>query len=344
MTGRGMGCRKGAVSMVPDPTLRIIVNGLQSGFPLAVHPFARAGAELGLSGGELLEGIGRLLEQGYASRFGPLYNAERLGGAVTLAAMAVPPERFETVAQQVNAFPQVAHNYAREHQLNMWFVVAAPEPGEVGRVLAEIERGTGLPVYDMPKREEYEIGFGVRVGSGGSDVAKLAGRPPAAPAPALDPLDHRLVEATQEGLPLLPEPYREVASRLGLEEGEVLARLSRLLEGGVIRRLGVIPNHYRLGLRANGMSVWQVPEASIGRLGRRVGALGYVTHCYHRPPHPPQWPYNLFAMVHGPDRLTVRQRVEEIRTLLGEECGGHEVLFSSRILKKTGLRVGGGAA
>ena len=163
-------------------------------------------------------------------------------------------------------------------------------------------------------------------------------RKPAAPAP-IDAVDRRIVEATQAGLPLVPRPYRALAETLGLAEAEVMARLSALLEAGTIRRIGAVPNHYALGYRANGMSVWDVQDEHVGEIGRHVGALAFVTHAYRRPRHPPLWPYNLFAMVHGRDRAEVGEKVACIAELIGEAARGHDVLFSTRILKKTGLRL-----
>ena len=138
-----------------DALDRQIVNALQGGFPVAERPYAEAAARLGVSEATLIERLRGLLEQKVLSRFGPLYDAERLGGGLTLAAMAVPEARFEAVAETVNAFPEVAHNYQRDHRLNMWFVVATERPEQVPAVLAEIEAATGLPVLNMPKREEY---------------------------------------------------------------------------------------------------------------------------------------------------------------------------------------------
>lgn len=155
----------------------------------------------------------------------------------------------------------------------------------------------------------------------------------------LDAIDRRLIAATQQGLPLVREPYRDLASRLGLDEAEIIARLKRLLDDGAIRRIGAIPNHYALGLTANGMSVWDVADELVAEVGARVGALDFVTHCYERPRHLPLWPYNLFAMVHGRTRDEVRSKVGEIAGLIGPAARGHDVLFSTRILKKTGLRI-----
>jgi siroheme decarboxylase len=155
----------------------------------------------------------------------------------------------------------------------------------------------------------------------------------------LDAIDRQLIAATQGGLPLVREPYRALAEQLGLDEAGVLARLQRLLDSGAIRRIGAIPNHYALGLTANGMSVWDIADNAVAEVGAKVGALDFVTHCYERPRHLPLWPYNLFAMVHGRTRDEVRAKVAEIAELVGPAARGHDVLFSTRILKKTGLRI-----
>lgn len=157
---------------------------------------------------------------------------------------------------------------------------------------------------------------------------------------APDDLDRRLVIATQAGLPLVPRPYDLLAEQLGVSAAEVKARLAAMLEGGRIRRIGAVPNHYAIGYTANGMSVWDVDDAHIQALGEAIGRLDFVTHCYERPRRLPDWPYNLFAMVHAGDRATVLARVGEIAALLGPACRGHDVLFSTEILKKTGLRIG----
>jgi DNA-binding Lrp family transcriptional regulator len=158
---------------------------------------------------------------------------------------------------------------------------------------------------------------------------------------ASDDLDRRLIVATQAGLPLVPQPYQQLADQLGTTPDEVMTRLQAMLARGTIRRMGAVPNHYAIGYTANGMSVWDVPDAQIDALGERIGALDFVTHSYHRPRALPAWPYNLFAMVHGSSREEVLAKVAEIRALLGDACRSHDVLFSTRILKKTGLRISG---
>ncbi|MCF8178657.1 MAG: Lrp/AsnC family transcriptional regulator [Sulfuritalea sp.] len=147
--------------------------------------------------------------------------------------------------------------------------------------------------------------------------------------------------ATQAGLPRVSRPYDVLADQLGIAAEEVMNRLQRMLDCGVVRRIGAVPNHYAIGYTANGMSVWDVDDARIDELGTEVGALSFVTHCYRRPRRLPDWPYNLFAMVHSQNREEVAARVAEIEALLGSACRAHDILYSTRILKKTGLRIAG---
>jgi DNA-binding Lrp family transcriptional regulator len=160
----------------------------------------------------------------------------------------------------------------------------------------------------------------------------------------LDATDRRIVAATQGGLPLSPAPYAEVATWLGLTEETVIARMTAMLECGVIRRVALAPNHYALGLTANGMSVWDVEDSEAERLGAEVGARPFVSHCYLRPRALPDWPYNLFAMLHGRAREEVEAKRRELAAILGAACRASDILFSTRILKKTGLRIAGGEA
>ena len=156
---------------------------------------------------------------------------------------------------------------------------------------------------------------------------------------ALDELDRRLVLATQDGLPLVSRPYHRLGEMLAVPAVEVQARLQRMLDSGQIRRIGAVPNHYAIGYTANGMSVWDVADQRVDTLGALVGALDFVTHCYRRPRRPPDWPYNLFAMVHGGSRVEVEEKVARIAAILGTACRAGDVLYSTRILKKTGLRL-----
>jgi DNA-binding Lrp family transcriptional regulator len=142
-----------------DELDRRIVNALQGGFPLCERPFAAAASDLGLDEEVLLQKLRHLVESGILTRFGPLFDAERLGGAFSLCALSVPEEDFERVAALVNAHPEVAHNYEREHRLNMWFVLAGVSQGDIGEIIARIESETGYPVVNLPREAEYFVGL-----------------------------------------------------------------------------------------------------------------------------------------------------------------------------------------
>lgn len=157
-------------------------------------------------------------------------------------------------------------------------------------------------------------------------------------------LEGAVVLATQAGLPLVSRPFEAVAERIGATPEAVEACMRSMLERGAIRRIAAVPNHYAIGYAANGMSVWDVDDALTAECGRAVGALDFVSHCYQRPRRPPVWPYNLFAMVHGRDRQEVEGKVATIARMLGDRVRGFEVLYSTRILKKTGLRLRRGDA
>ncbi|MCK5356149.1 MAG: AsnC family transcriptional regulator [Methyloprofundus sp.] len=155
----------------------------------------------------------------------------------------------------------------------------------------------------------------------------------------MDKIDRKIMTATQAGLPLTAEPYQTLAEQIGISADEVMQRLKTMQENGIIRRIAAVPNHYKLGYQHNGMTVWDVDDQSIDALGKQLGALDFVSHCYHRPRHLPEWPYNLFAMIHSKTAAGAAEQIKQIAALLGSHCRSHEVLYSTKILKKTGLRI-----
>ena len=316
-----------------------LIDRLQRSVPLTERPFADLGAELGLSEAAVLDRLTQLLGSGVLTRLGPLYQIERAGGQFILAALQVPQQRYAEVTAQVNALPEVAHNYRREHALNMWFVVAAETPAVAWATCDQIEAATGLPVHAFPKEREYFVGLYLPLLDRPDPAPPAAQAAPAATALVLTEFDRALIAATQSGLPLVPRPYDAVAAMLGSSSAAVRERLAALLAAGVVRRIAAVPNHYRLGYMANGMSVWDVDDAQVDRLGELIGSQPGVSHCYRRPRKPGVWRYNLFAMLHGHTREQVLAQAGQVAALLGPACRAHDVLFSSAILKKTGLRL-----
>jgi len=324
---------------------REFINHFQGRFPLDERPFQVVADALGSSEKSIIEIVEKLGQEKLISRFGPLYDAARIGGGLTLAAMKVPEERYQMVTETVNSYREVAHNYRREHELNMWFVLATEKPEDLHEIISSIENATGLTVFNFPKQQEFYIGLWLQLSPDGKHstvpVPDQVQKPVMELAHNyhLDDTDRKLISATQAGFPVEPSPYKNIADNLGLSQGDVLQRLGNMLCSGVIRRIGAVPNHYRLGLTANGMTVWDVPDNKIEQLGKLIGQLDFVSHCYQRPRHLPVWPYNLFAMVHGHNEDEVKDKVKKIEALLAKNCSSFETLFSSAILKKTGLRL-----
>ena len=335
-----------------DALDRAVVNAFQGGFPVVERPFEPAAEALRSRGIDvdaagLCERVADLDERGVLTRFGALINAEEIGGNATLVALHAPEERYEEIAEQVNAHREVAHNYERDHpHLNMWFVVSVADEAEIDRVLAEIEEETGQQTYNLPKEREFRVEAKFHVDGpvedGDVDLSYLGPQPDPEEGP-LTPRERDLVLAIQDGFPITETPYADVAADLGVEVEWVLETVRRFNAEGKIRRVGVIPNHYALGYSENGMTVWDVPDDAIDDVGPAVAALPFVTHCYRRPRHPGVWPYNLFGMVHGRSEEECAERVETVRETVAEHVDvpddGWDTLFSTRILKKTGIRL-----
>lgn len=159
----------------------------------------------------------------------------------------------------------------------------------------------------------------------------------------LNPAYAALIHASQQGLAIEPQPYLKLAQELGVPESHVLEQFQTMLEQGVIRRIAAVPNHYALGYVANGMCVWNITDSVLDVVGQWLGIQAGVSHCYRRPRRLPEWPYNLFAMLHGTDHETVRRQAASISAQIAQRFHNalhdHDILFSTAILKKTGLRL-----
>lgn len=333
-----------------DRTDRAIIDAYQGGFPVVERPFEPAAEALGefafdITADELLARVRELDNEGVLTRFGGLINAEEIGGTATLVAMHAPEERFDEIADQVNAHREVAHNYEREHpHLNMWFVVSVADPERVEAVLDAIEAETGQRTYNLPKQREFrvEAKFYLDGPTGSIDLSEV-GPAVTEGGTAITPDETALLLEIQDGFPLSPTPYRDIAAAIGTEPTWVRETIQRFLNEGKIRRIGVIPNHYALGYTENGMTVWNVPDELVETVGPVIASLEFVTHCYQRPRHDEVWPYNFFAMTHGRTERESNKRIEQVHERMNEfwdvEPGEWETLFSTRVLKKTGIRL-----
>ena len=332
---------------------RAIINAFQGGFPVVDRPFEPAAAALrdrgvDVTATELRERIARLDDEGTLSRFGALVNAEEIGGTATLVAMHAPKERFDEVAAAVNDRREVAHNYEREHpHLNMWFVVSVADEDRVTEVLDGIETETGQPTYNMPKQREFRVEAKFLIDGpipdGDVDLADLGPDVTPTDRRTLTPAERDLVVEIQGGLPITDTPYADVAAAIGRDTAWVVETIKRFEREGKVRRVGVVPNHYALGYTENGMTVWDVPDDRVAEVGPAVASLPFVTHCYQRPRHEGVWPYNFFAMTHGRSAAESDRRIRQVEETMAEywdvDEGDWDSLFSTQILKKTGIRL-----
>ncbi len=344
-----------------------LLNDYQRDFPLVAEPFRRIADALGSDEATVLATLAKLARRGAVSRVGAVLAPRRIG-ASTLAALAAPADRLEEIAALVSAVPEVNHNYQREHPINLWFVVTAGGEAELAAILAGIEARTGCAVISLPLVEEYHIDLGFDLAGSGRrcilaraaesaassnsaapaasansgaapaspNSAESPTRPkPAAPPASPDAAGRRLLAALQGGLELLPRPYARLAAAAGLSEAATLARLKDLQGDGTIKRFGVVVRHHELGFNANAMVVFDVPDDRVAECGRRLATQPGVTLCYRRRRAAPQWPYNLYCMVHGRARGEVEATIARLQGLAAWPAAA---LFSTRRFKQQGAR------
>jgi DNA-binding Lrp family transcriptional regulator len=312
-----------------------LLNEFQRDFPLCEYPYREIAARLGQGEQWVLASLARLQQRGLAGRVGVVF-APGTVGASTLAALKVPPGSLDRVAGVVSRFPEVNHNYQREHAINLWFVVTAADQEQLARTLGAIEREARCgALLSMPLVEPYRLDLGFDLDKG---PAPAHAQPPSPGRMELGESDRLLIVALQEGLLLVPRPYAALAACAGLTEPEVLARIRDWRDRGVIRRLGVIVRHRPLGFEANAMVVWDVPDDRVSAAGRWLAAHAGVTLCYRRERALPAWRYNLFCMLHGRERTAVLERLDALTSAVGLAQWPREVLFSVREFKQRGAR------
>ena len=315
---------------MPDAADLAFVNRWQRGFPLDARPFAR----MGISEDKALSTLRSLKQLGVIDRVGPVFRPNTVG-ASSLAAMSVPPERLAGVAAFVSDQPGVNHNYEREHRYNLWFVVTGRDAITVEETIRTLEEASGLRVLRLPLLEEFHVDLGFDLESG--DAPREA-----APQsfPPLSRAERRLVAATVDGLPLIQEPYAAIAIKAGMSDEDVVSHLKAMLADGRIRRIGAVVRHRRLGYEANAMAVWDVPDQQVAALARRLSRDPAVSLCYRRARALPDWPYNLYCMVHGKQRNLVTNEVQRLGTACGLGAFPHEVLFSNRCFSQRAASYG----
>lgn len=317
-----------------DHTDRRLLDDFQRDFPLVPRPFDLLGQNLGLTEDDVILRLAALQNGGQISRVGGTVRPNT-AGASTLAAMAVPEDRIEEVAQLVNAESGVNHSYLRENEWNLWFVATAPSANALAAQLARLEAATGLQILDLRLLRAFNIDLGFALEG---PRAQMAPRP-APDMSALQPADRPILQALSSGLSLVPRPYSLLARSLGQTEAHVIARIKVLAEAEILTRIGVIVRHRAIGWTSNAMVVWNIPDADIEAAGHALAALPGISLCYRRVTVPGVWPYALYSMIHARTRDDALEVLAAAKTLPALVGADHAVLFSTRCFKQTGAQV-----
>ena len=328
-----------------------IINNSQKGFPLTSQPYKTIAEQLAqvnivTNEQEVFQAIEDLNSQEVLSRVGPVFDHKK-AGASTLAALAVPENDLDKIADIVNQFDQVNHNYGREHTYNLWFVVTASDMVALKSTIANIELLTGLSVLVLPMEASYHIDLAFSINVTGVE-SPTSNQENTLISLKKNGTNTRLTEiektalrrAIEKGLPTHIQPYQMIAEQLTLTEQQVLMQISLWQEEGLIRRFGLVIKHRKLGYNANAMVVWNIPNDDMDAIALKLAKCDPVSLCYQRPRRLPDWPYNLFCMIHGTDRALVLQQISQITEQLGLESIEKDILFSFKAYKQHGARYG----
>jgi DNA-binding Lrp family transcriptional regulator len=327
-----------------------IINNSQKGFPLTRQPYKTIAEQLAqvnivTTELEVFQAVDDLNSKEVLSRVGPVFDHKK-AGASTLAALAVPEKDLDKIAGIVNQFDQVNHNYGREHDFNLWFVVTASDMVALNSTLENIELLTGLPVLVLPMEASYHIDLAFSINVTGVESLTSNQESKAAILNnnniiSLTEIEKRaLRSAIEKGLSTHLNPYQVMAEQLALTEQQVLIQISSWQEEGLIRRFGLVIKHRKLGYNANAMVVWNIPNDDMDGIAQKLAKCAAVSLCYQRPRRLPDWPYNLFCMIHGTDRALVLQQISQITEQLGLESIETDILFSFKAYKQHGARYG----
>jgi DNA-binding Lrp family transcriptional regulator len=327
--------RDGAAIPLDDADKRLL-NLMQGSFALTRRPFEHVAGLAGLSEGEVMERVQRLLEQRIIREITPIFDTRALGYQSMLVAAKVDTEHPHRAAKVINSHPGVTHNYLRNHDFNLWFTIAVEPTSRLGLdgTLDALAAETGAQsIRQLPTLKLFKIRMDLEMEQG-TDALAAAGE--AVPPRELDPIelsddDIATIRATQGPMPVISEPYAPAAERLGVGQDEVLRRLESLRERHGLRRVAAILYHRRAGFSANGMGVWKVPEADVLETGKRMAAFRGISHCYQRPTYP-DWPYSVFTMAHGRSKEECDAILDSIAAATG--ITERATLYSSTEFKK----------
>ncbi len=317
-----------------DPLDKQLLNEIQWTFPLSSRPYLEIATKHGLTEEDVMKRISLMKLIGLIRQINAIFDTRKLGYKSALVAFAVKKDRLDSVALEVNKHPGVSHNYERDHEFNMWFTLAVPADGDLKRDLEIMASLEGVIKFRLlPTLKLYKIG--VKLDMVNSDPNKIT------PDDKVKKMDLKKFELTsrdkefirelQKDLEVTPRPFDTLAKNLGITVDELFKKAIEYETMGVMRRFAAILRHRDAGFAANGMIVWMVPEDKMDEVGYKLASFPQVSHCYRRPVYP-DWPFNLFSMIHARTIEAAKKIAIELSNFVG--INEYKILFSSREFKK----------
>ena len=320
-----------------------LLNTIQADFPLVSRPFHALGGQLDLAEGEVIDRVAALKQRRIIRQISAIFDTRSLGYKSSLVAMRVQPEKLDGAAAIVNGHPGVSHNYTRDHAFNLWFTLAVPATSDLEWTVEHLHATTGAEsTRILPTLRLFKIGMQLdmegntgteRVESGHAGYSET--RRPAAGRAGLRPADIAVIRELQEDIPLVTEPYRPMANRIGLSEQGFFEAAAHLSAQGYLRRMAAVLHHREAGFRANAMGVWVVPPTRSEEVGQIMGSFMGVSHCYLRPTYP-DWPFSIFTMMHGQEAKDCQEIIDAISQATG--ITEYALLYSTKEYKKIRLK------
>ncbi|WP_101477615.1 siroheme decarboxylase subunit alpha [Candidatus Nitrosotalea bavarica] len=312
-----------------------ILNEIQWTFPLTPKPYMEMAKKFGLSDQDMMQRLRVLKDAGIIRQISAIFDTRKLGYKSALVAMAIESEKLDYVANQVNRHPGVSHNYERNHEYNLWFTLAVP-PG--ADLKTEIDKFSKLPGIKktrlLPTIKLFKIGVKLEmVEEKKSDVKPSEEKKKITETKFIATEEEKnYIRELQKDLEIIERPFLKSSQKLGITEEQLLEKVKKYEEIGVMRRFAAILRHREVGFTANGMIVWKVPDERIEEVGEKLGAFPQISHCYQRPVYP-DWPYSVFSMVHCKSIADAEEMAKQIQKQV--EVNDYKILFSSREFKKT---------
>ena len=312
-----------------------ILNEIQWKFPLVAKPFDEIAKKFEISSDEVKNRLTQLKRKGVLRQLSAIFDTRKLGYTSSLVAMEIESDKLERVAHQINKHPGVSHNYEREHQFNLWFTLAVPPGSDLEKELDKFSKLDGIKKTRMlPTLQLFKIGVKLDM----VDDKKHEVKPSEEKKKITNVKfvateeDKEFIRELQKDMEIVDKPFQKAAENLGITENQIFEKLHNYEEIGVMRRFAAILRHREAGFTANGMIVWKVPEERISEVGNKLGAFPQVSHCYERPVYP-DWPYNVFSMIHCKSFDEAGQMTKDIQKQI--DVSDYKILFSSREFKKT---------